>query len=176
MRDDTVFQTTPSPVGELLLAASAGALVGVYFEPHRWGPSASEVAGWRRDDADGVLAAARTQLAAYFAGELTAFDLPLAPRGTDFQQRVWGALRAIPYGATTSYGELARRLGDPHATRAVGAANGRNPLSIVVPCHRVIGADGALTGFGGGIERKRWLLAHEQRHAPAAPAAQLALL
>jgi methylated-DNA-[protein]-cysteine S-methyltransferase len=161
MSDDTVFDTMPSPVGALLLAADADGLTGVYFEPHRWGPSADDVARWRRGDAGGAIAAARAQLAAYFARELTAFDLPLAPRGTPFQERVWRALREIPYGATLSYGELARRLGDPRATRAVGAANGRNPLSIVVPCHRVVGADGALTGFGGGIDRKRWLLTHE---------------
>ena len=158
MRDDTVYQTTPSPVGELLLTADAFGLTGVYFEPHRWGPSPDHVAGWRRDDAGGVLAAARAQLAAYFAGELTAFDLPLAPRGTPFQERVWGALRDIPYGETISYAELARRVGRPGASRAVGAANGRNPISIIVPCHRVIGADGTLTGYGWGIERKRYLL------------------
>ena len=173
MRDETVYQTTPSPVGELLLTADAFGLTGVYFEPHRWGPSPDDVAGWRRDDAGGVLAAARAQLAAYFAGELTAFDLALAPRGTPFQERVWGALRDIPFGATTSYGELARRLGDPRATRAVGAANGRNPISIVVPCHRVVGADGSLTGFGGGIDRKRWLLAHEGARVPAGSQAEL---
>ncbi len=164
MSHETICTTIPSPVGALLLAADAVGIVGVYFEPHRWGPTANEVASWRRDDAAGVLAAAREQLAAYFARELTAFDLPLAPRGTPFQERVWRALRDIPYGTTTTYGELARRLGDPLATRAVGAANGRNPLSIVVPCHRVIGADGTLTGFGGGIDRKRWLLAHEGAH------------
>jgi methylated-DNA-[protein]-cysteine S-methyltransferase len=108
-----------------------------------------------------VLAAARAQLDAYFAGEITSFDLPLSPRGTPFQQRVWAALRDIPFGETTSYGELARRIGDPKAVRAVGAANGRNPLPLVVPCHRVIGADGSLVGFGGGMDRKRWLLQHE---------------
>jgi methylated-DNA-[protein]-cysteine S-methyltransferase len=163
MTDDTVYETTPSPVGELLLTAEGEGLTGVYFEIHRHGPG--DRAGWRRGDVGGTLAAARAQLAAYFAGELTAFDLPLAPRGSAFQQQVWRLLRDIPYGATTTYGELARRLGDPRATRAVGAANGRNPLSVVVPCHRVVGADGSLTGFGGGVERKRWLLAHEQRHA-----------
>ena len=167
MSDETVYETIfdtiagPSAVGELLLTADATGLTGIYFEPHRWGPSADDVARWRHGDVAGMLAEARAQLAAYFAGELTAFDLPLAPRGTPFQERVWRALREIPYGATLSYGELARRLGDPRATRAVGAANGRNPLSIVVPCHRVVGADGSLTGFGGGIARKRWLLAHE---------------
>ena len=97
----------------------------------------------------------------YFARARTAFDLPLDPPGTAFQRRVWSALRTIPYGTTVSYGELARRLGDVRATRAVGAANGKNPIPIIVPCHRVIGARGELTGFGGGLDRKRWLLEHE---------------
>jgi methylated-DNA-[protein]-cysteine S-methyltransferase len=114
-------------------------------------------------DADAVLSAAREQLDAYFDTRLTRFDLPLAPRGTDFQLRVWECLRAIPFGETISYAELARRVDNPKAVRAVGAANGRNPLMIVVPCHRVISADGSLTGFGGGLERKQWLLEHEKR-------------
>jgi methylated-DNA-[protein]-cysteine S-methyltransferase len=101
------------------------------------------------------------QLDEYFAGKRTTFDLPLEPRGTDFQLSVWELLRKIPYGVTTSYGELARRLGEPKASRAVGAANGANPIPIIVPCHRVVGSKGELTGFGGGIERKRWLLEHE---------------
>ena len=109
-----------------------------------------------RDD-DG-LPAAREQLAAYFAGELTVFDLPLDLRGTDFQRRVWAALREIPYGRTRTYGELATALGAPSASRAVGLANGRNPISIVVPCHRVVGASGSLTGYAGGVDRKRALL------------------
>jgi methylated-DNA-[protein]-cysteine S-methyltransferase len=113
----------------------------------------------------GALHEARAQLKAYFAGKLTEFDLPLAPHGTDFQQRVWLELLRIPYAATTTYGEIARSLGDLQATRAVGAANGRNPLPIVVPCHRVIGANGDLTGFGGGLPLKRYLLDHEQRHS-----------
>ena len=104
-----------------------------------------------------------TQFSAYFAGELRDFDLPLAPVGTPFQMRVWKALLEIPFAQTTSYGELATKLGDRNASRAVGLANGRNPIGIIVPCHRVIGANGALTGYGGGIERKRWLLAHEKR-------------
>lgn len=108
---------------------------------------------------------ARAQLTAYFAGELIEFDLPLAPQGTEFQKQVWLALRRIPFGATTTYGEIARALGDAGAVRAVGAANGRNPLPIIVPCHRVIGANGSLTGFGGGLPVKRWLLDHEQRHS-----------
>jgi methylated-DNA-[protein]-cysteine S-methyltransferase len=104
----------------------------------------------------------REQLDEYYAGTRRTFDLPLAPRGTPFQLRVWSALREIPYGVTWSYLDIARKLGDVKATRAVGAANGRNPLPIVVPCHRVIGADGSLTGFGGGLPIKRWLLSHER--------------
>ena len=103
----------------------------------------------------------REQLDAYFAGELETFDLDLDPHGTPFQQRVWDELTRIPYGETISYSELAHRLGDPKLVRAVGLANGRNPISIVIPCHRVIGADGSLVGYGGGLERKRWLLEHE---------------
>src|SRR5262249_46745434 len=117
--------------------------------------------GWLRDDA--VFAGPRTQLTEYFGGGRAEFELPLLPEGTPFQRKVWNALCEIPYGETISYGELARRIGQPTAARAVGLANGSNPLPIVVPCHRVIGADGSLTGFGGGIERKRWLLAHEAK-------------
>jgi len=108
-----------------------------------------------------ILQLARRQLDEYFAGTRTSFDLPLDAEGTAFERRVWDLLRVIPYGTTTSYGELARRLGEPKDARAVGAANGKNPIPIVVPCHRVIGANGDLTGFGGGLERKRWLLEHE---------------
>ncbi len=119
------------------------------------------------------------RLAAWFAGERTGFDLPLRPRGTPFQRDVWEALREIPYGETRSYGQIAARLRAPSAVRAVGAANGRNPLAIIVPCHRVIGASGALTGYAGGLERKRWLLAHERevlaRRGPFAAGAQGAL-
>ena len=110
---------------------------------------------------------ARKQLGEYFKGKRMTFDLPLAPEGTEFQQSVWKQLRKISYGRTKSYGEIANKVGNPRASRAVGAANGRNPISIIVPCHRVIGADGKLTGFGGGIERKRWLLEHEQKVAQA---------
>ena len=118
----------------------------------------------KRDDA--AFESVATQLAAYFAGELTTFDVPLAISGTPFQQRVWTALRAIPFGSTTTYGTLAAQLGVPRATRAVGAANGRNPISIIIPCHRLIGADGSLTGYGGGMHRKQWLLAHERGESP----------
>jgi len=149
----------PSPIGELLIRASDSGLTGVWF------PGTGEVAAAPphdgRGQASGVLARTCEQLAEYFAGSRTRFDLPLDPLGTAFQRRVWDALRAIPYGTTLSYSDLARRLGDVRATRAVGAANGRNPIPIIVPCHRVIGANGALTGFGGGLDRKRWLLEHE---------------
>jgi methylated-DNA-[protein]-cysteine S-methyltransferase len=107
------------------------------------------------------------QLHAYFAGVLTDFEIPMDMRGTDFQRRVWAELCEIPYGETISYGELARRVGNPQASRAVGLANGRNPVAIVVPCHRVIGADGSLTGYGGGLGRKVWLLEHEAAHRGA---------
>ncbi|CAN5816502.1 hypothetical protein BH11MYX2_BH11MYX2_03350 [soil metagenome] len=110
-----------------------------------------------------VLDRAAKQLAEYFASKRSTFDLPLAPDGTDFQRKVWRALETIPFGETWSYGELAKRIGNPTASRAVGAANGQNPLWIIVPCHRVIGADGSLTGYAGGMTAKKWLLAHEQR-------------
>jgi methylated-DNA-[protein]-cysteine S-methyltransferase len=149
-----------SPVGKLLLAMDGQGLRHIQFESSRY-PLAIGV-DW--EPGAGALHEVRAQLKAYFAGKLTQFDLPLAPQGTDFQQRVWLALLRIPYGATTTYGDIARSLGDLQATRAVGAANGRNPLPIVVPCHRVIGADGSLTGFGGGLPVKRQLLDHEQRY------------
>jgi methylated-DNA-[protein]-cysteine S-methyltransferase len=126
-------------------------------------------AGWVQDEA--CFADARLQLTEYFAGARTAFDLALDPVGTPFQRRVWDALRAIPLGETITYGELARRIGRPTCARAVGHANARNPLSIVVPCHRVIGGDGALTGYAGGTDRKAWLLAHEDRVARSTHAA-----
>ena len=147
-----------SPLGELVLTASNIALIGVYF------PTSHREA-WLEDDGHGpaseLLARARRQLTEYFARTRTTFELPLDPAGTIFQREVWDLLRTIPYGTTTSYGELARHLGDPRATRAVGAATGKNPIPIIVPCHRVVGANGYLTGFGGGLDRKRWLLEHE---------------
>lgn len=161
----TTFTRLPSPVGELVLTAMDAAITGVYFPTERHGPSPNERAPCLEDDgrsaASAVLARACQQLTEYFAHARRAFELPLDPPGTAFQHRVWEILRTIPYGATASYGELARRLGDPRATRAVGAANGRNPIPIIVPCHRVIGSNGELTGFGGGLDRKRWLLEHE---------------
>ncbi len=152
------WDDVPSPIGDLLLVGDGNALVGLYLIPDRSPAPAIRAAGQRDPEA---LRPAAEQLEAYFAGELTAFDLPLAPAGTAFQRAVWDALLEIPYGETVSYGEIARQIGDPSAVRAVGAANGRNPISIVIPCHRVIGANGTLTGYGGGLERKRALLALE---------------
>ena len=142
-----------SPIGRLLLTAQHGALTSLWMEPFEEPAEAG-----RRDP---VLTAARRQLDAYFAGKLTEFDLPLAPAGTAFQTGVWDELQRVPYGTTVSYAELAGRVGRPGHFRAVGAANGRNPISIIIPCHRVVGSNGSLTGYGGGIDRKRWLLDHE---------------
>lgn len=154
---EVVYTCLESPIGLLLLAGDGVRLSKVGF-PNGKGRVAPHD-DWRRDDDQFV--EARAQLSAYFAGELRTFDLELTPAGTPFQLAVWQALTAIPFGVTISYGELASRLGRPAASRAVGAANGANPIPIIVPCHRVIGASGALTGFGGGIDTKRWLLAHE---------------
>lgn len=160
---DTTIARLDSPVGELLLLATEAGLTGVRFDTSR--RAAPDLARCRADDGRGrageLLALTRRQLDEYFAGRRTTFDLPLDPGGTPFQQRVWRALLAIPYGATESYAGLARRIGAPKAARAVGAANGQNPIPIIVPCHRVIGANGDLTGFGGGLPRKRWLLTLE---------------
>lgn len=158
----TSYTYLDSPVGCLLLAGDPQGLTLVRFPGERGG--VRPAADWRRDD--GVFAAAIAQLEEYFAGARREFSLPLQPVGTPFQQVVWSALRTIPYGTTLSYGELARRIGRPPASRAVGAANGANPLPIIVPCHRVIGADRSLTGFGGGLETKRFLLALEAGVAP----------
>lgn len=146
----TIFSTWESPVGELTLVAGEDGLRTVSF------PGRARDPEWARDDA--ALAPVAAQLAEYFAGERTAFDLTLAPRGGAFDLSVWKLLQEIPYGETRSYGDLARTLGRMERVRAVGGANGRNPLAIVVPCHRVIGSDGSLTGYGGGLERKRALL------------------
>lgn len=152
-----------TPIGRLRLVMDEVGLAYVSL-PHEKHPLEIR-SHWRRDRTR--LAEARRQFEAWFAGELHVFDLPLHPRGTPFQLAVWEGLRTIPYAETRSYGDLARQIGRPRAVRAVGAANGANPLSIVVPCHRVIGSNGSLTGYGGGLDAKRWLLAHERRHAPA---------
>jgi methylated-DNA-[protein]-cysteine S-methyltransferase len=156
----------PSPVGRLHLVSDGAFLVACAFDPHDGNDEGlahrllREGAADLRTDA--VLDLARAELDAFFARRARGFTVPVALRGTEFQRRVWCALRAIPYGVTWSYGRLAEHLGDPKAVRAVGQANARNPVSIIVPCHRVIGADGSLTGFGGGLSRKRYLLALER--------------
>ena len=154
------YTVCASPLGDTLLVANADALAGLHFVDQKYLPE--KTGEWVRNDFLPVLIDARRQLAEYFAGERRAFDLPLAPAGTEFQQAVWMKLREIPYGTTTSYGVIAQRLGQPTASRAVGAANGRNPLGIIVPCHRVVGSAGSLTGSAGGLERKQALLALEQ--------------
>jgi len=151
----TSYTYVPSPIGTLLLTSDGAALTGLLMEPHRIEE------GWVRSDDAAPFPDARRQLAAYFEGSLREFDLPLAPSGTAFQARVWEELLRIPYGRTLSYGQLASRIGKPGAARAVGLANGRNPIAVIVPCHRVIGADGSATGYGGGLERKAVLLGIE---------------
>jgi methylated-DNA-[protein]-cysteine S-methyltransferase len=147
----------PSPIGPLTLVAEHGKLTGLYMDVQAHRPEAG-LLGAPGDPAAEPFASAAEQLGQYFAGRLRSFDLPLAPAGTEFQRRVWSALQAIPYGQTWSYGQLARQLGNASASRAVGLANGRNPIALVIPCHRVIGSDGSLTGYGGGLDRKRYLL------------------
>ncbi len=169
-----------SPIGPLLLAASERGLRALYMREHRH-VSGTLDAGWRSAaESDGtavaILQRAGRQLDEYFGGSRTAFDLPLDVEGSAFQRSVWQGLCAIPFGQTISYGELARRIGNARAVRAVGLANGRNPVSIVVPCHRVIGADGSMTGYGGGIERKVFLLALEAQSGAVARPGQLALV
>ena len=149
-------KTIASPLGELRLYADNHELVALYLHP----PWLDAV-----DKKTDVLELAAAQLREYFAGKRRTFDLPLAPRGTAFQERVWRALLAIPFGETCSYGDIARAIGRPSASRAVGAANGKNPIAIIIPCHRVIGTSGALVGYGGGLPTKRWLLEHEYTSA-----------
>ncbi|MBI3864799.1 MAG: methylated-DNA--[protein]-cysteine S-methyltransferase [Planctomycetia bacterium] len=153
----TYFHEFPSPIGSLLLVSNDDSLTGLYMTDHSGGPERQSA--WQRDESR--FAEVCEQLAAYFAGNLRNFDVPVEPAGTEFQLKVWNELRQIPYGETISYGELARRIDQPAASRAVGRANGQNPISIIIPCHRVIGSNGTLTGYGGGLDRKRWLLDHE---------------
>ncbi|MES2707655.1 MAG: methylated-DNA--[protein]-cysteine S-methyltransferase [Verrucomicrobiota bacterium] len=148
-----------SPIGRLLISGSGNVLNGLWILGEKHAP---EIDGsWRRDGT--AFPEARRQLEEYFAGTRREFDLPLAAEGTAFQRQVWAALLRIPCGATKTYGQLAAEIGNAKAVRAVGLANGRNPLSIIVPCHRVIGANGTLTGYGGGLKAKAWLLEHEGR-------------
>ena len=156
----------PSPLGLLRVTTSADALVGVAVEDRE---GAGELLEASRSAAAGeepsILTMACAELTEYFEGRRTRFDLPRVPRGTAFQRAVWSALHDIPFGESVSYAGLAHKLARPGAARAVGAANGRNPILIVIPCHRVVGASGALVGYAGGLERKRWLLEHERRIA-----------
>lgn len=160
----TYVHELDSPLGMLTLLSDGDAVTGVFMPSHKAGPRRDPA--WRRDAQ--VFADVVAQLEAYFDGTLQTFDLPLAPAGTPFQQRVWAALREIPYGETRSYRDIAERIGAPKAVRAVGLANGRNPISIIVPCHRVVGANGSLTGYGGGLQNKQLLLDLERRSAGTA--------
>jgi methylated-DNA-[protein]-cysteine S-methyltransferase len=161
-------RTMNSPIGTLTIVATADALVEIWFGS---AGNDADAQGWTLSDQSEeigagehtVLDLAVEQLDEYFRGERAEFGLPLAPQGTPFQQQAWLALREIPFGETITYGEQARRLGDPNKSRAVGAANGKNPIPIVVPCHRVVGANGQLTGYAGGLKTKAWLLDHEWR-------------
>jgi methylated-DNA-[protein]-cysteine S-methyltransferase len=157
----SIFTIVDSPLGALLVTGDGTAITGLFLpsgaRPVRPQPK------WQRDDP--AFAEVARQLSEYFAGSRRAFELPLRPRGSAFQHLVWQTLRTIPYAQTTSYGAIAVELGQPGAARAVGLANARNPISIVVPCHRVVGANGSLTGYGGGLPAKRWLLGHELQHA-----------
>ncbi len=170
----TDYLAIPGPLGAMLLAADDRAVLGIWFEGQKYHPDPT---AWRHRPGNPLLRRAAEQLGAYFEdhGD-TGFDLPLAERGTAFQQAVWAELRRIPAGETCTYGALAARLGRPAAVRAVGAAVGRNPWSLVVPCHRVVGANGSLTGYAGGVGRKAWLLAWEsgQRPVDYSPAEQAA--
>jgi len=157
-----IYSHVDSPVGRLLLCSDGVALTGLYMDVPGHAPRGLEQ-GVGNAGARPLREAAR-QLGEYFAGDRREFDVALRLEGTDFQRRVWKVLTEIRYGETWSYGQLAKRIANPKGFRAVGLANGRNPISILVPCHRVIGADGSLTGYGGGVERKRWLLAHEGLH------------
>jgi methylated-DNA-[protein]-cysteine S-methyltransferase len=165
----TYYDSLPSPIGALLLTATDIGLSGVFMEDHKGGPLPQT--GWVHDPPR--LQTVARQLQQYFDGTLEEFDVILDLHGTTFQIEVWSALRSIPFGATASYRDLAADIGRPSAVRAVGAANGRNPVSIIIPCHRVIGADGSLTGYGGGLDRKRFLLDHEARQKGVAQASLL---
>ncbi len=157
--ETVVYCRLRSCLGEILLTSDGERLTGLYFEGQKDEPRVGP--HWRLDVGAAPFERVRSQLQGYASGTLREFDLPLALRGTDFQRRVWQALCDIGFGQTISYSELARRIGSPSAVRAVGAAVGRNPVSVIVPCHRIVGADGSLTGYAGGLDRKRALLAHE---------------
>jgi methylated-DNA-[protein]-cysteine S-methyltransferase len=153
------YSCIPSPLDELMMTSNGSALTGLYMTPHQFDTEVSEA--WVRQDDLPIFQHTYYQLSRYFEGMLTQFNLEFDLVGTEFQKRVWEELVKIPFGTTISYGDLAKRLGDNKASRAVGLANGRNPISIIVPCHRVIGANGSLTGYGGGLARKQALLSFE---------------
>jgi methylated-DNA-[protein]-cysteine S-methyltransferase len=159
--DAAYYSEMDSPVGTLWLLGDESSLVGLYMEDQRYRPTLP--VGCERSDK--VFRGVKEQLKAYFSGKLRAFDVELNGQGSEFQRKVWRALCTIPFGETESYGGLAKRIGNANASRAVGLANGKNPIGIIVPCHRVIGASGSLTGYGGGLPRKQWLLEHERRFA-----------
>jgi methylated-DNA-[protein]-cysteine S-methyltransferase len=166
------FDCMPSPLGDMVLASDGDALSGAWFEGQRHQPPIGSA--WQRRPDLPVLRRAAAELAAYFAGDRITFDVPLAPVGTPFQRDVWRAIAGVPYGATIAYRDLAARAGRPESIRAAGTATGRNPLSIIVPCHRIVGADGALTGYAGGLARKRALLALEHAGIVTAAAPRVA--
>jgi methylated-DNA-[protein]-cysteine S-methyltransferase len=166
------FDCISSPLGEMVLASDGDALSGAWFDGQRYQPQIGPA--WQRQPGLPVLRRAAAELAEYFAGARVAFDVPLAPVGPPFQRDVWRAIASVRYGETVAYGELAARAGRPESIRAAGAATGRNPLSIIVPCHRIVGADGALTGYAGGLARKRALLALEHAAIAAAAAPRVA--
>ncbi len=155
------YSNIKSPLGDLLLLGDGENITGLYMDSQRYRPLEQD--NWKRQDA--LFIEAKKQVDAYFASELVIFDLPLKPRGTNFQSTVWQALLTIAYGETTSYKAIAEQISSPQAMRAVGLANGKNPIGIIIPCHRVIGSTGKLTGYGGGITKKQWLLNHEAKQA-----------
>ncbi len=169
MNANVHFDFIDSPLGRLRLTATSAGLTSIHFEDERYAPPLDSA--WIRAPAFPPLREAAMQLAEYFAGRRRAFDLPLSPVGTPFQRAVWDAIATVLPGETISYAELARRAGRPRSVRAAGGATGRNPLAIVIPCHRIVGADGSLTGYGGGLARKRALLALEHDARSARPAA-----
>lgn len=156
------YTLTPSPLGDLLITGNGDAITAVFMD----GQDGLNKLDGNYQDNKSVFKNAIQQLKAYFAKELTSFDLPLQPKGTEFQQQVWQALTTIPYGQTWSYKKQALSISAPKAMRAVGAANGKNPIAIIIPCHRVVGSSGKLTGYAGGLDRKRWLLEHEGAQLP----------
>jgi methylated-DNA-[protein]-cysteine S-methyltransferase len=160
MNSNLCYSWTSTPLGNVLLVADGDALCGLYFGDQKYVPAIDP--SWKRDDDLSVLRTARRQIDEYFAGARERFDVALAPSGTPFQRAIWKAIAEVPSGATRTYADLAKRVGRPGSARAAGAATGRNPLSIIVPCHRIIGSDGSLTGYAGGLDRKRRLLELER--------------